>query len=117
MYGSDPENIATYARKLTEIQIPGMKYNTVPLARGGRTDILGESEGLVESPYTGAGATPGVVYGTEYDETIPLNTRGEGGISDVPYTISGSGTSSENVWEIGTAESYCMYPDQIMPKN
>lgn len=129
MYGTDKNRIATYARKLTEIQVPGMHYNTAPLARGGRTDIIGQANQLVPAPGNiggnigYGGNVPGQVYGTDYDESIPLGTSEYDDVTgfltsspSVPYTLSEDASpSAENVWEIGTAESYCQYPDQVMP--
>jgi len=103
MYGSDPNRVGTYARKLTEIQVPGMQYNTTPLAAGGRTDIIGAAT----SPIPGPGGTrPGAVYGTAYAETVPISTSPGG----LPYEVGAVGPSDENVWELGVAESYCQYP-------
>jgi len=108
MYGTEENHIATYARKLTEIQIPGMQYNNVPLAPGGRSDIVGTGD----SPIPGAGGSaPGTVYGTTYTSSVPLSTASGG----LPYEVGAAGPSDENIWEIGVAESYCQYPDQIMP--
>ena len=108
MYGTEENHIATYARKLTEIQIPGMQYNTRPLRRGGRSDIVGAATSPIPSP---GGGLPGTVYGTTYEGGVPLATAPGG----VPYEVGAAGPSIENVWEIGVAESYCMYPDQILP--